>query len=266
MSYAVMQTDLEPPSTEQLQNAFRQVPELTAIDAAVLGKDAFGLLAKGFELEQASAMQSALAAQGVATEVVEAAALTELPPPRQLTKVEFTPEALRIDDLLGRSFPLEWSNILVIAAGRARLTEFRTELVDKVEIRIGSRDSFPKVVTETQTTEEQNDHWLLEIITGGAALRYRAMADRPEAMLLFQCLGERRGRDAAGNLTLFVQELARYAPAAVLNHGAFFMREDGDPAFSYPSQSAFYREITWLLWMISSGRAQRQREVNNNNT
>jgi hypothetical protein len=114
-----------------------------------------------------------------------------------------------------------------------------------------------KLVTQAETTEEQNDHWLLEIITGGAALRCRAMADQPEAMLLFQCLGERRGRDPAGNLTLFVQELAKFAPAAVFNHGAFFMRENGDASFSYPSQTAFYREITWLLWMVSSGRVPR---------
>jgi hypothetical protein len=107
---------------------------------------------------------------------------------------------------------------------------------------------------------------LLEIITRGAALRYRTMADRREALLLFQCLGERRGKDPAGNLSLFVQDLAKFAPAAVLNHGAFFMRENGDASFSYPSQTAFYREITWLLWMISSGRAQRQRAVNNTHT
>lgn len=252
-----MQIDLDPPSAEQLANAFREVPELTAMDAAVLGKDAFGLLAKGFELEQASAMQSALAAQGVETEVVEEAALTELPLPRQLMKVALTPEALQIGDVLGRSFPLDWGDILVIAAGRTRLTEFKTELVDRVKMVMAGRHFVAKVVTEPNTTEEQQDHWLLEIITRGAALRYHAVADRPETMLLFQCLGERRGKDPAANLSLLVRELAQFAPAAVLNHGAFFMRENSDPSFSYPSQTAFYREITWLLWMISSGRVQR---------
>ncbi|MGA2541710.1 MAG: hypothetical protein ABSG78_09185 [Verrucomicrobiota bacterium] len=266
MNCAVLQTDLEPPSAEQLQNAFRQVPELTAMDAAVLGKDAFGLLAKGFDLAQAAAMQSALAAQGVATEVVEEAALTELPPPKPLTKVEFTPEALQIADFMGRIVPLEWHDILVIAAGRARLVDFKQSFEKKFVTQGAGRHSNLRVVTHLETKEVQNDHWLLEIITGGAAQRYRAMADQPEATLLFQCLGERRGRDPAGNLTLFVQDLAKFAPAAVLNHGAFFMRENGDPSFSYPSQTAFYREITWLLWMISSGRAQRQRAVNNTNT
>jgi hypothetical protein len=256
MTCAVMQTSMEPPSAEQLKNAFQQVPGLTAMDALILGKDAFGVLAKGFEPDRASAMQSALAAQGVETEVVEEAALTELPPPRGLTKVEFTPEALRIEDALGRSCSLAWSDISVIAAGRARLTDFKRNQVQKLEMRgIGAEVSI-KVVTAMQTTEEHNYHWLLEIITRGAALRYHLMADRLESLLLFQCLGERRKKDPAQNLPLFVRELARFAPAALLNHGAFYMVEDSNPLFSYPSQTAFYREITWLLWMVSTGRVQ----------
>ena len=256
MTYSVMQTGLEPPSAEQLKNAFQQMPGLTAMDVNILGKDAYGVLVKGFELERASAMQSALAAQGVETEVVDDAALTELPPARQLTKVDFTPEALGICDLLARSVQLKWNDILVIAAGRTRLTDFTKVLVDKEVMGRAARHIGPKVVTEVVTREEQKDHLLLEIIPRGAELRYHAVADRLEAHFLFQCLGERRGRDPAANLSLFVQDLVKLAPAAVLNHGAFYMCENGTPSFSYPSQTAFYREITWLLWMISSGRAE----------
>jgi hypothetical protein len=253
MTYAVMQTKSEPPSTEQLTKAFQQVPGLTALDASVLGRDACGVLVKGFELERASTMQTALAAQGVETEVVEEPVLTELPPARQLSKVEFTPEALRIEDFLGRSFLLEWNTLLVIAAGRARLTEFKTNLVDKV-VTTPARDYMPKVVVKAVTTEEQNDHLLLEIMTRGVALRYHAMADQLEARLLFQCLGEQRGNDPAANLTLFVRELARFAPEAIYNRGAAAMREESNPPFLYLTRTAFYREITWLLWMVSSGR------------
>jgi hypothetical protein len=254
MSYAVMQTGLEPPSAEQLKQAFLQVPGLAAMDVITLGKDAFGVLVKGFELERATAMQSALAAQGVETEVVDDAVLTELPPPRQLNKAAFTPEALLIDDWSGQGFPLEWNDLGLIAAGRTRLAEFTRDLVTRQVVKFRRRGIQLKTVTEAVTKEAQKDHWLLEILTRGAALRYHAVVDHPEALLLFQCLGDRRVKDPAANLVLLVQELAKYAPAAVLNHGAFFMRETGDPSFYYPSKTAFYREITWLLWMESSGR------------
>ena len=258
MTYAVMQTGLEPPSAEQLKNAFHEVPGLTAMDVNILGKDAYGVLVKGFELERASAMQSALAAQGVETEVVDDTALTGTAAGQAVDQSELLRRRrFGLTIVLGRSFPLEWNNIGVIAAGRTRLTDFTTDLVEKVVMVSAGRHFVTKVVTEAVTREEQKDHLLLEIITRGAALRYHAMADRPETLLLFQCLGERRGKDPAANLSLFVQDLARFAPAAVLNHGAFYMCENSDPSFSYPSQTAFYREITWLLWMVSSGRVQR---------
>src|SRR3974390_1889560 len=127
MSYAVMQTGLEPPAADQLEQAFRQVPGMTALDVSILGKDAFGVLVKGFEADQATAMQTALAAQGVETEIVEESALTELPPPRQLTKAVFSDEALLIEDVMGRTVALQWQDLQVIAAGRVKLAEFTTE-------------------------------------------------------------------------------------------------------------------------------------------
>jgi hypothetical protein len=256
MTYAVMQTSAEPPTAEQLKHAFQQVPGLTAIDANNLARDAYGILVKGLELEQSTAMQSALAAQGLQSEVVEDAALMELPPPRRLTKVEFTPEGLGIYDLMGRSVPLAWKDFLVVAAGRVRFTEFKSDLVDRVVTRAAGRHLQLKVVTEVETKEEKNDHLLLEIITTGASLRYHTVADQPEAHLLFQSLGERRSRDPTVNLALFVQELANFAPGVLLNHGAYYMCENSHPAFTYPSQTAFYREITWLLRMVSSGRTE----------
>ncbi len=255
MSYAVMQTDVEPPSAEQLKIAFGQVPGLTALDATVLGRDAFGVLVRGLEREQATAMQSALADEGVGSEMVEDALLTDLPPPKELTKVGFTPAGLEIYDLLGGCAPLEWSNIEVIAAGRARLTEFKQEIVSKLVTRPAGRSGVDlKMVTEPVTKEEHNEHLLVEIFTAGPALRYHARADRLEAHLLFQCLGEQQTKDPFTDLTLFVQAVAKAAPAAVLNHGAAYMCQGGDPKFCYPSQTAFYREITWLFWMIATGR------------
>ncbi|HEY3914770.1 MAG TPA: hypothetical protein VGN61_09820 [Verrucomicrobiae bacterium] len=250
MSYAVMQSGPTPPSEEQLQSAFQEVPGLAAADAGILGRDAYGVLLNGLELVQASALQSALARHGIETEAVDEAALTDLPVPRQLTKVSFTPEALEIYDVMGRTFPLEWGQIAIIAAGRVWLTDFISELVRKEMMRVGGRhgDYAPTVKVEKVTTEARNQHLLLEIITHGAAARYQVKADLPETLLLYQCLGERRSKDPVVNLCLFVQEMARYAPQAALNYGAYKLCESGDAAFTYASKTAFYREITWLSW------------------
>jgi hypothetical protein len=256
MTYAVMQTALAPPSLEQLKAAFGTVPGLTAVDVHILGRDAFGVVAKGLEREQAEAMRVALSAEGFEAEVVEDVALAELPPAQKLGKVTLTPAAFVTDNLIGGVTSLEWNRIAVIAAGRARLTDFTQELVEKLVAVPEGRHIVWKTVTETVTREEKNDHLLLDIITTGAEARYHVVADRPEALLLFQSLGEQRTKDTFRNLTLFVRELAGFAPSAVLNHGAHYMCEGSNRAFCYASQTAFYREITWLLWMIGSGRAE----------
>jgi hypothetical protein len=258
MAYAVVQTRMEPVSPEQLATAFQQVPGLTALDVKTLGRDACGILAKGLESEQSAAIQSALAAQGIEAGSVEEAALPELPSPRQLTQANFAPDALVIHDFMGRSLALPWNEISVLAAGRAPMTEFISEPKTKVTTKLGGRGGPRiKVVTENVTNEEQHSHLLLEIITRGAAIRYNAVADHPETLLLFQCLGERRCRDPLANLSLFVQEAAKLSPGTILNYGACNLRENRDPSFSYASKGAFYREIVWLLWMLSTGRLEQ---------
>src|SRR5580693_8641542 len=125
MSCSVMQKNLEPPTMEQLKQAFCKVPGLTAVDAAIFSRDAFGILARSFEPERAQALRSALAAQGVETEVVEDASLPVLPEARLVHRIDCTPDALVIYDPLGRSFPLKWENVMLIAAGRVNLVEFK---------------------------------------------------------------------------------------------------------------------------------------------
>src|SRR6185503_18589726 len=102
MRYAVLQTDLNPPAIDQLQRAFRSVPGLTASDAFILGKDAFGILVKDLSEEQAGALQGALRIEGIKTEIVDHALLPPLPQTHFVRQMECSPENLLIFDPLGR--------------------------------------------------------------------------------------------------------------------------------------------------------------------
>lgn len=254
MTYSVIQTGQATPSREQLAAAFGRAPGLTAADINTLGKDAYGILLKGSERAQAAAMQEALAELGIQTEMVEDAALPELPAPRQLNKADFSPEGLVIYDLMGRGVPLPWSHFALIAAGRVCLTEFKSEITQQIKLVGVANHPSIKVVTERQTAEEQAQHLLIELLTREPAARYNAVADRPESLLLFQCLGGKRSREPLANLTSFVRELARSAPAAILNYGAYNFWQNHDPSFIYSNKTSFYREISWLLWMSATGR------------
>jgi len=248
MSYAIVQKELVVPPLENLQRAIRQVTFLTQYDAHTIANDAYGILVKNLSLENATTLQSALKVEGVEVEMVEERTLPALPATKFVRRLDCLPEALMIYDPLGRSFPLEWRHILLLAAGSVRLNDF-TRKQTSVPVTRYDAQGYPhvEVVTETRTKEELNFHLLLEIILHKAVQRYSVAADK----FSFVYLGERMTGSVPQDFRLLVQDLARFAPQAAINRGAYYLRENADEIFSYPSKNAFAEEITWLLWRLA---------------
>lgn len=259
MPYAVVQKNLELPDIERLKAAFRGVPGLTEVDAYTVGKDAFGILVKGFTRENASRLVAALQAQGIETEVLEESALPKLPQGPNTTRVDCNPDGLVVYDALNRPVRIDWQNVVLIAAGRVPLTEFtriRTE-TPSTSFDPGSfgRRSYrgPRMDVQFETKEERGEHLLLEIILRGTPGRYGIDAGN-SAHLLFRYLGERKTPDLLMNFTLLVQDLLHLAPHAAINQGAYYFREGAAEPFTYPSKGAFYEEMVWLLWKLQQSR------------
>jgi hypothetical protein len=273
MSYSVLQTGAETPTTEQLKRAFRGAPGLTEMDAYTIGKDAFGLIAKGFALEPAQALKNSLQAQGIAAEVVEERILPILPDSFFISRLDCTENALLLYDTLGRVAEVQWQDVLLVAAGTVRMTEFK-----QVHAPVGSgvqhglefmravadppigrrsfisdiaRDSLANMPRlDVSTREEQHDRFTLEIILAGAVTRYTVKEDRM-SQLFFQYLAERRDAEMSRNFRLLVHDLVQHSPDAAINRGAYYLKEDDATQFEYPSKVAFYNEIVWLLWRKS---------------
>ena len=246
MTCSVLQTGLEPPTSEQLQRAFQQVPGLAAADVFSIGRGAFGILGRSLDSEQADRLKSALAAEGLETEVVDDTQVPALPDMRNVYRLESTPAALMIYDPLGRGFALAWKDVLIIAAGQVRMSDFKTIEVARISYDRRGR----KLETmERRGKEEQNDHWLVEIVITGGALRYSVTVDRPGSFL-FQYLGDRRTRNMQGDIQLVVQDLTSHAPNAAVNRGAYCLRENFPQPFRYPSKTVFFNELIWLLWKM----------------
>lgn len=269
MNYAVLQKSLEIPDVENLKRAFTGIPGLTAADAAILAKDAFGVLVKGKSAEVAAQLSNALRAQGIETLVVPESELPALPPGKFLRRLECQPAGLVIYDAIGRPFTVEWKHISLIAVGNILVSEFertRTESAGgnfgwgdvarmgadaaamAMGVGIGIHMPSPKKATTEFRSQEQRVHRpLLEIFLGRAAARYSVEIDTAPP-LLFQYLGARRTKSPLQNLALLVQDLAQFAPQAAVNRGAYLLRENAGQLFEYPSKHAFHEEITWILW------------------
>ena len=245
MNFAVLQKTLDIPPVEKIEQALLSVKGFTRVDAHTFANDAYGILVKNISAEQANAFSQALLAQGIETEVVAENDLVPLPQTKFVHRLDCTPDALLIYDPLGRSFSLEWKHVMLIAAGCVRMTDFK-----RVEKKVwGASDSEGAAIPmiEVRNVEERADRLLLESIVSGAVLRYSISAEK----FRFDYLGERRTKSLPQNFALLVQDLAAFAPHAMLNRGAFFLKQN-ENLFPYPSKNAFSEEITWLLWRLKN--------------
>ena len=242
MPYAIMQRELAAPPLDQLADAFRALPNLTALDAQTAVNDAFGVLWRGLELEAASALQDALMKKGLETEVVSETELPKLPPAKIVKQMEFMPSHLVMYDPMGRTFNLPVSDILLIAAGNVRLPEYKKSHTPAEAAR-PSND----FLNEGRSRDSAQFHFMLEIVLAGNMARYSVVADE----FVFSHLGARATNNLAQDFCLLVRDLAESAPHAGLNRGAYLICENAKEVFPYPSKAAFFEELTWFLWLTS---------------
>jgi len=251
MSFAIVQKDLVVPDVEQLKRAFSVSPYLRDIDAQNAANDAHGILLRGVESKQADALQAALQAEGVETELVRESALPPIPTAKVARRMEFTSAHLVVFDTMDRSSEISWDQIMFIAAGYVRMGKAQKHrgAVEEAQARhfAGPLNSKGGI----KTGEEAQYHMLLDIFLSGGSVRYSMAADE----FLYDCLGSRASNDLAMDFVLLVQELSTNAPNAGLNRGGCKACEDPPELLPYPSKAAFNEEITWMLWRIAKLRA-----------
>lgn len=248
MPYAILQRELAVISAGQLIRAFKVLPALTDLDAQTKAHGAFGILIKGLDVIDASALQDALLAEEVQTEVVEETELPIIPPAKLVKQIDLLPMHLSMYDPMGRAFSVPWQEIGLLAAGAVRLEESRKARSAEDLHHFGAASGV-ETAAEPRPQGPQL-HWLLEIVLRGSAGRYSIKADD----FIFNHLAERLTADRGVNFRLLVQDLAQYAPHAGLNRGACLLVENLAEVFTYPSKATFFEELTWVLWRIAQMR------------
>lgn len=224
MTYAIVQKDLVVPDLDRLKRAFAVSPQLTGLDAQTAVNDAYGILWRGLDLTQGEQLKQALLGEGIETELVEEALLPPIPPPKMARQAEFRESHLGVYDSMRHPAEIPWSDIMFVAAGFVR-----------------SRD------TGNLNRSEGNDRLLLDIFLTTGTWRCSIAGEEFE----YDCLGARQAEDAAMNFVLLVQDIARAAPHAGLNRGAYLACQQPPELFPYPSKAAYNEEITWMLWRIA---------------
>jgi hypothetical protein len=246
MTYAIVQRELVVPELDRLKRAFGVSPLLTSLDAQTAANDAYGILLRGVEAEQAKALRDALHAERIETEVVEEAKLPAIPPAKIARQAEFQPGHLILYDSMRRPSEIPWTDIMFIAAGYVRIREARKQRVAPEEPSLHGASPAVDLASSIESREEEHRHLLVDIFLKAGATRYSITAGD----FSFEHLGRRMSADLAVNYVFLIQDLAAAAPHAGLNRGAFRACQRPPELFPYPSRAAFNEEITWMLWRI----------------
>jgi hypothetical protein len=251
MRYAVLQKELVAPDLEALKRACRVLPTLRDIDAQNMFQDAYGILIKGLDVLDASALQDALQAEGIVTIVIDESELPIIPPAKVIRQIEFLPAHLNMYDPMGRVFALPWQDIMLIAAGDVHVQEFRKAKTSYEDHRENSTGAGHDNSGEKRLRNEANQHWMLEIFLVGGIARYTISGETFD----FAYLEERYANSLQTNFCTLIQDLIEFAPHAGLNRGAYMATQNVEELFNYPSKPTFYEELVWMLWRISQAKA-----------
>lgn len=223
MTYALLQTSLNPPPLDALQRAFKAAEafSVSAADAMFAADDAFGILARDLPEQDALNLAGALAVEEIAVEVVPEKDLRRLPDASFFLSAQFDGPRIALFNAREDSETVPLAGLSVIAVG-----------FDQRDVR-------------------------LDLVFGEATVRFFTTLDRFHS----HHSPEVAGRFPAERLTQFVRELAARAPHARRNRGAELLlsANPGDrleDLVSYPRPSAFIEEIVWLLW-----QQQRQQQA-----
>ena len=255
MTYAILQADGAPATTEQFKLAYRALKQFTAADAVKFARQSAGVLAKHLSVPDAALLQQAFQAQGIAAEAVPQAQLPALANVKFTKRVEFQPEALMVYDVIGRAVPVEWTKIEVIAAGIVPRVNTVSVVEEVNEIVFGGELGVQYMTETTVRHRLETDSVLtLDLIVAGGAMRFQMEGDS----LLFKYAFDRPELDARQKFAELARQIIQRAPGAQLNRGATQLR-DGTPLPAlYANKVAFADESAWLLWRASRKSATPQ--------
>lgn len=235
--YAILQRDGSPAGAEQIRRAFRSFSHLTDADAVRLAANAQGILLRHLSSDEARAFHHALQAEGVAAAMVSESDLRLLPESKSLHRLAVTETGLEVYDLLGRTKPVAWGEIGLVAAGAVGHLEINLTQTERPSI-------WPLKVVEAVHKTETGSQLILEFVLIDGGMRYEINA----AQFPFKYVVDQPGFSTLQKFVWLVREIARHATRAILNQGTRDVRDGIELVRGYPNRQAFTDEMIWLLW------------------
>ena len=260
--FALIQQRLEFPDVAAVARALEGVGEWHPVDAAHLVADAFGILLRNLEEIPGRQLETAMRREGIGVDLVDERDLPVPPVSKKLRRAEVRPEAFVAFDPYDREILVSWERVELVCAGAVRMTRFRpvTRNRDRDPSIWGEESSLPleasialrhesRDVSITLRQEKREWCWLADLLVAGRTLRFSFVSGE----FVPSELEGPRIHNPDDRFRAFLRRLLVHVPHAILNRGAFAVREDDpDAAPRYPTRNAYQEEMVWLMRRMQS--------------
>jgi hypothetical protein len=242
--YAVLQNSLEQCIDRgTLEEAVMATEELSPPDCARLVRELFGIVATNLSEADALALQSALQARQISTEVVEESALPVLPLPRHVRALNLRDKGIELIDLYNQMTSWEWPHIVFAAGGgMLHLREVQKQRLAPVG---GGRDGIRAVIV-TRHQSEKFPEFRLELFLPADSPRAQWVLTRDSVLTVNDTHIRLRDEDQLASL---LAALGNALAPEQINFG--IKRVMANEPFTYPSVHAFEEEIIWSLYRMT---------------
>ena len=249
--YAVLQTSLEQPiDRETLEEAIMATEGLAKPDCARLQKESFGIVARGLSQDDAIALQAALQARNVPTEVLDESALPALVEPKRGHALKLAQAGVVVVDLYDRETLYEWEHIVFAAGGGLlHLRSIQDQKLKDVYV-LGGYGGSSNIQSMIVTGHHYENllEFRLELFLPVKSPRVQWVLTKDSMIIVNnEHLRLRDGQELAQLLSRLGSALA---PEQV-NTG--IKKVMAGEEFVYPSIHAFEEEIIWSLYQLMRG-------------
>jgi hypothetical protein len=245
--YAVLQTSLEQSiDRDTLEEAVVATRELTKLDVPRLQRELFGIVAGDLSQGDALALQAALQARNIPTEVVDESVLPTLVEPKHGHALKLSPAGIVVVDLYDRETLYEWERIVFAAGGHLlHLKDAPFKTMEWV-VTSGPRGSLKRgVEMVTDHRLENLPEFRLELFLPTESPRTQWLLTKDSMVTMNDAHLRFRDHD---QLVSFLGTLGNALSPEQVNLGIKTAMTGGE--FIYPSVHAFEEEIIWSFYQL----------------
>lgn len=261
MPYAILLNELIPLDLQRTARILAKASNIIYADATRSVRYCHGILAGGLAYDEAKAIADELNRTGVGVFVMDENQMYQPERAFAINNADCLEQCFNVQDLYGRSHPLDWPNIVLISLGRiVQRKETVTYSSSPARsamrgIGVGGLAIFGGVTMTPAPAESspikkntEEEILLLDIFSGSPQKKHYRIQHNA---FNYDYLGPRVKMNATENFRLLVEDLVGYAKQAYGNRGVNAYLSGDDPKkMDYSDLDHFDKENLWLLQLI----------------